>query len=83
MLFGNENKYYWLASRCVSSGSNGSCFYVHAVARDCVDRAYVGIGYSDRFYEHSSSRGVRPIVYLKSDIQTSGKDSSGAWTIIE
>ena len=85
MLFRNRadtgNITYWLASRCVKSGSNSSDFCVHAVARDCVDRAYVGIGYSDRFYEHSSSRGVRPIVYLKSDIQTSGKDSSEAWKI--
>lgn len=27
--------------------------------------------------------GVRPIVYLKSNLQTSGKNSSGAWTIID
>ena len=27
--------------------------------------------------------GVRPIVYLKSNIQTSAKDASGAWIISE
>ena len=80
MLF--ENKHYWLASRCVDSGSDYSNFGVHYVSGN-VDYAGVGAGYSDSFLEDSVSDGVRPVVYLKSDIQTSGKDSSGAWTIIE
>ena len=81
MLF--ENKYYWLASRCVSSGSSLSHFSVHNVESGDVYGTRVGSGNSGSFYEVSISRGVCPIVYLKSDIQTSGKDSSGAWTIIE
>ena len=81
MLF--ENKYYWLASRCVYSDSYGSDFSVGHVASGCVHGTYVGHGTSDYFDEYSNYFGVCPIVYLKSDIQTSGKDSSGAWTIIE
>ena len=81
MLF--ENKHYWLVSRCVDSGSDYSNFGVHYVPSGNVDYAGIGAGYSDSFLEDSVSDGVRPVVYLKSDIQTSGKDSSGAWTIIE
>ena len=79
MLF--ENKYYWLASRCVYSGSNFSYFYVHSLGSGDVGCAYVGDGRSDLFNELSDCYGVCPIVYLKSNIQTSGKDSSGAWKI--
>ena len=81
MLF--ENKYYWLASRCVRSVSSRSDFIVHFVFNGNVLYTSVGVGNSDSFDEYSNRNGVCPIVYLKSDIQTSGKDSSGAWTIIE
>ena len=81
MLF--ENKYYWLASRCVYSGSNLSYFYVHKLGSGDVGCAYVGEGCSGLFNELPDCYGVCPIVYLKSNIQTAGKDSSGAWTIIE
>ena len=80
MLFDTN---YWLASRCVSSASSNSNFRVHYVGSGYVVHALVGNGYSDGFSENSNRNGVCPIVYLKSDIQTSGKDSSGAWTIIE
>jgi len=87
MLFRNgvdtDNIAYWLASCCVGSGSNRSGFNVRYVVSGSVSYASVGHGRSDYFAEYSPSGGVRPIVYLKSDIQTSGKDSSGAWTIIE
>ena len=43
--------------------------------------------YSDRaipdFPDPIDIGGVRPVVYLKSDIKTSGKNSSGAWIITE
>ena len=79
MLF--ENKYYWLASRCVYSGSNLSYFYVHKLGSGDVGCAYVGEGCSGLFNELPYCYGVCPIVYLKSNIQTSGKDSSEAWKI--
>ena len=79
MLF--ENKYYWLASRCVYSGSNLSYFYVHKLGSGDVGCAYVGEGCSGLFNELPDCYGVCPIVYLKSNIQTSGKDSSEAWKI--
>lgn len=33
--------------------------------------------------EYSIKRNIRPIVYLKATVTTNGKDSSGAWTIID
>ena len=85
MLFRNgvdtDNIAYWLASCCVGSGSNRSGFNVRYVVSGSVSYASVGHGRSDCFAEYSPSGGVRPIVYLKSDIQTSGKDSSEAWKI--
>ena len=33
------------------------------------------------FPENPVNSGVRPLVYLKSDLQTSGKDANGAWII--
>jgi len=86
MLFKNtansSNISYWLASRCVGPDSSISYFYLHVVGNDYMDDAPLSYGSSSRFYEYSSGRGVRPIVYLKSSIQTNGKNSNGAWNII-
>ena len=82
-----ENKLYLLASRCVESFTDMSFFSVSRVILGKVDFdaccvAGDHFGDSDSFKEWSNgSGGVCPIVYLKSDIQTSGKDSSGAWKI--
>ena len=89
MLFRNtsnsSNITYWLASRCEESYDSCSNFdmrFVYSGAMDgcCILRYDVGGGY----YECTSvGYGVRPIVYLKSNIQTSGKNTSGAWNIID
>ena len=91
MLF--ENKYYWLASRCVSANrvdvsSYSFCYFnVRDVTGGDVHDLECCEGTSAGFFEMCSyydiGWAVRPVVYLKSDIQTAGKDSSGAWTIIE
>ena len=87
MLFRNAadtfNISYWLASRCVLSGF-GSSYHVHKLWVGEVDSNLVCIaGYGADFAEYANDYGIRPVVYLKSNIQTAGKDSSGAWTIIE
>ena len=76
---------YWLASRCVGSDGTGmNWYYVHSIESSGLVRpAPVCDGSIYGFYTQPYSRGVRPVVYLKSNIQTAGKDSSGAWTIIE
>ena len=81
MLFRNIT--YWLASRCVYSRSSDSNFRVRRVYSENVHYDSLGRGGSSGFGGDPSSNGVRPIVYLKSSIQTNGKNSSGAWTIID
>ena len=82
---------YWLASRSVSANRAdvySFCYFnVCDVTSGDVNNLYCCQGTSAGFFESCSyydiGWAVRPVVYLKSNIQTSGKDSSGAWTIIE
>ena len=82
---------YWLASRSVSANRvdvYSFCYFeVCDVLSGDVNNLYCCQGTSAGFFESCSyydiGWAVRPVVYLKSNIQTSGKDSSGAWTIIE
>ena len=76
--------YYWLASRSVRSLSDESSFSVRYVyGGSIIMNRYLGEGCGDEFKDWYNGCGVRPIVYLKSTVQTSGKDASGAWTIID
>lgn len=87
LLFRNKgdtgNISYWLASRWVVPSSSGSNFGARYVNGGSVGNLNLGRGSSSGFSEDPGSRGVRPVVYLKSSIQTNGKNSSGAWTIID
>lgn len=84
VLFGNNSEFsYWMTSRSVYSNSSRCDFSVYAVQSGTVDSYFLGSGYNDKFNERSLGFGVRPIVYLKSSIQTNGKNSSGAWNIID
>ena len=84
---------YWLASRSVSANrvdvsSYSFCYFnVRDVTGGDVQHLECCEGTSAGFFEICSyydiGWAVRPVVYLKSNIQTAGKDSSGAWTIIE
>ena len=66
MLF-NEN--YWLASRCIKTGSSGANFIVRCVYRDNTNRCNLcDCGSSGLSENSSSSLAVRPVVTLKSDI---------------
>ena len=79
---------YWLASRCVSFGSN----YTNFITR-CVNNGYAEYGIvsgltvfnsnGNSYYESAYSSGIRPIVFLKSTLKTNGKNASGAWNIID
>ncbi len=68
--------YYCLASRSFSCGND----YVNYLARFVIDGASYGVLYNPNSTNDSSSFGVRPVVYLKSDIQLS-YDSSSGYTI--
>ena len=87
MLFRNiansSNIAYWLASHCSHSYPSNSKFRVRDIYGGAVYGYALCIGYGSDFSEDSSGDGVRPIVYLKSNLKTNGKNSSGAWNIID
>ena len=88
VLFGTSNLSifgfsYWLASRSVTSGSLANGYCVRDVYGYKLGYAGMGTGYDAVFIDDSLGIGVRPIVYLKSSIQTNGKNSSEAWNIID
>ena len=87
MLFRNtlntSDIVYWLASRCVYSNSSSSAFNVRHVYNGLVCDDNFGSGFSSAFGENFDGNGVRPIVYLKSNLKTNGKNSNGAWNIID
>ncbi len=78
MLFKNGDnwKYFWLASRCV----NYRNFNVRTVGSKSLPE--YGIIGSEGLQYGSSDNGVVPVVSLQSNIQTSGKDESGAWNLV-
>lgn len=83
LLF-SEGYTYWCASRIVNEYETTLYFQVGFIDSSDVLGADVGAGdYNnfDNFYY--DWYGIRPIVYLKTNLKTNGKDSNGAWTIIE
>ena len=70
--------YYCLASRSFTCGYD----YVNYLARFVIDGASYGILYNPNSTNASSSFGVRPVVYLKSNIQLSYDETNG-YTISE
>ena len=79
----NSDAYYWLASRDILSYSNLSDFRVRCINDGHVNSTYPAIGRNKDFLIYSKNSMIRPIVYLKSNLQTTGKNSSGAWNIID
>ncbi len=79
----SSNTYYWMASRCESSFSDYTYFRVRFEYDGDVSSGDLGIGFGSTFMENPWGLGVRPIVYLKSSLQTNGKNASGAWNIID
>lgn len=79
-----EDYSYWLASKSVwTYFSYGSCYYVNIAS------LLYGISNSGWLYQSMSdgagdtdANAVMPVVTLKANIQTSGKDSNGAWNLI-
>ncbi len=80
MLFSNVS--YFLSSRCTSS-TEGITFFMRLVGNGNVFYNYLCGASSDEIYENPLSDNVRPIVYLKTNIKTDGKNSNGEWIIVE
>ncbi len=73
----SNKSFYWLASRCVKLWSSDCSFIMQFVC------GAVGVGtvYSSTGSTGNGTWGVVPVVSLKSNIQTTGKDSSGVWQL--
>ena len=82
--FGNgEKEYYWIASKCVYAYSYSVAFVERCVLNGYVD--FVNLAYansSERGNIFTNGLGLRPIVYLKSDIRLK-KDENGVWQFID
>ena len=82
--FGNgEKEYYWLASRCVYAYSYSAAFVERCVLKGFVD--FVNLAYantSERANVYNNGLGLRPIVYLKSDIKLK-KNENGVWQFLD
>ena len=77
--FGNgPREYYWLASRCIAN-TMSAMFYVRTVSIGRVYGSYLVYSYD---IEKTFAQGLRPIVYLKSDIKLK-KDNTGIWQFVE
>ena len=74
----SDKSTYWLASRCVDLGSSYCDFRVRIVNSGSV---YSNNVYCSNGYVNSPANRVLPVVSLKSNIQTSGKNSSGVWQL--
>ncbi len=81
MLLGNGNLRYWIASETVASYSERVDFSVFILHMGTM--SYYGLcnGYPDHLLKALPGFAIRPIVYLTPDIQTNGKEASGAWVI--
>ena len=73
--------YYWLASRSLYCDSSNVNYKVYYVNYDLGAKEFY-LYSSERFFGNVKTAGVRPVVYLKSDIQLS-YDSSSGYTISE
>lgn len=87
ILFGDKDTkefYYWLASRAENIVGNATGFWIRAIYGEIVCE-YITINTNNEGFQENSygMGGVRPIVYLKSNVQTTRKDENGAWIIEE
>ena len=81
--FGNgEEERYWLASRCVYCYSYSIAFTSRAVCGNFVSFSNLAYANSEeRMNSFISGLGLRPIVYLQSDIKLK-EDENGVWQFV-
>lgn len=95
MIFGkkeNANDEEWghshaLASRSIDSENcwdgTAVAFCIDQVASGNVSSDAIAVSQADKLIEWTGIYKIRPIVYLKSDLKTTGKDENGAWIIAD
>ena len=81
MLFKSDSDYY-VASRWTSVASAGGSYGVYSVGTYSVNDSWLFNGnYLDTQAYTSDDFGVRPLVYLKTNLETVGKNSNGEWIL--
>ena len=88
MLFGNSTNFnnYWIANHCVwididSNITNGANFFTNRVYEGEVTEALNIAIWNGNFTDNPDSCGIRPIVYLNANIETTGKNENGEWKL--
>ena len=74
-----NNEYYWLSSRCINNGLNLIGFGIRCVYSNRVYAVNMANSDDSELYY---KLGLRPIVYLKSDIKLK-KNENGVWQFID
>lgn len=77
---------YWLASRSIDSNPTWSEFNVRYISdsyMNMLSNSKLEEGNRSNLTDSCITYGVRPIVYLKASVKTTGQDSNGAWTIVD
>lgn len=88
MLFTNETNSnyskYWLANRCKWDSENGGVnFFVQMLWDGKVGKKIVLGSWTGEWNVYVNSGLIRPIVYLKTNLQTTGQDENGVWMLAE
>ena len=75
---------YWIASRFIASYATAASFGVpHVDSGEVKSNGSICDCQSGKVSVSVNSYAVRPILYLKTNIQTAGKDENGAWIIVD
>lgn len=84
MLFGYDDKMYWVASSFIDAGEGYVGFGMFNVENGCVDifSTYLWQTF-DNININDYSMGVRPVVSLASNIKLTKTGNSGEWNISE
>ncbi len=79
----DDNTNYWLANTSAGYGTYRcyrNAIYL-SVSSSSVSINSFNCGYADSWTGSTGTAGIRPIVVLKADTQTSGQDENGAWNL--
>lgn len=75
-----SGKAFYLASYCINFESRGCMFCVRLMSSGKIESYWSLFNSWD--YDGICGARVMPVVSLKSNIQTSGQDESGAWNLV-
>ena len=79
-----ENMPFWLGTKyCGTSGSDDATYGVMTFNLGSFEFKELFYGGASSYSTYAYGASVRPIVYLKTTVTTSGKDAEGEWIIVD